>query len=207
MTKDRSSGGEDEMYDFIFNVPASHGPSIGGLPINSPLAGSFLGVFLAFMLNYGYQFCKNYWDKINYKKNIKWEINLCVDRLERAGDLLPTDRWTSVLNSGALRLFGVDEVDKLSRAYEGIQNYNYEAKRTRDAGEDHRKTPSYIHLEERWEEYSTRLNGIRDQLLSELQKLLGEYLNPLIIKADEAGAYYEYPSEERAGGSSGDEDR
>jgi hypothetical protein len=134
------------MYDFIINTPSLQGPviptwvpSLGGLPINSPLVGSFLGVVLAFALNYIYKFAQDYKSKMYYKNSIKLEIELCIKRLSIVGDLLPSDRWTATLNSGAMRFFSVSEADELSRAYEAIRNYNYEAHRTRDLGEDYRR--------------------------------------------------------------------
>lgn len=103
------------MFDYIINVPPLQGPSIpmcvpllGGLPINSPLVGSFLGVLFAFVINHMYLSIKNYRDGVYHKNNIKSEIKSCFERLERVGDLLPTDRWSSAKNSGALRLFKVD---------------------------------------------------------------------------------------------------
>jgi RNAse (barnase) inhibitor barstar len=134
------------MYDFIINAPISPGPVmpiwlpvIGGFPINSPLVGSFLGVFLGFIVNYIYQYIKNFNDRIYYRDNIKSELELCIKRLEKVGNLLPVDRWISIRNSGALKFFSRTEVDNLSRAYEAIQNNNYEAKRVRDLAEEYKK--------------------------------------------------------------------
>jgi hypothetical protein len=180
------------MYDFIINVPIN-GPSIptsvpvmGGLPINSPLVGSFLGVLFAFSINYIYKFIQDLRSRNHYRKNIKLEIELCIERLKRTGDLLPTDRWSSAINSGALKLFDVDETDQLSKLYEGIQNYNYEAKRTRDVGEDRRRDPENFNLQIRHILASWRLGGFRNWL----QNLLEEYINTSKIDADEAGTYW-----------------
>lgn len=178
------------LYIGTYSIPLAQGTMVGGLQLNSPLGGSFFGVLLAFAFNYAYQSYRSLQDYIHHKKFIKAELDLCVERLGRTGDLLPMDRWTSALNSGALRLFTIDEADELSRAYEGIRNYNYEAKRTRDASEDWQRNPENIDLLARWGAYSSRLSRIRDPLLNNLQELLGKtWLNQIIIKADEAGAY------------------
>lgn len=63
-------------------------------------------------------------------------------------------------------------IDKLSEAYDGIQYYNYEAKRTRDVGEDSRRNPENNFLICRWQANSQRLTEIRDKL----RELLEEYL-------------------------------
>ena len=137
-----------------------------------------------------YQSLKNYREGGYYSNNIKSEIKVCFERLEKVGDLLPADRWSSAKNSGALWLLKVDEVDQLSEVYDGIQNYNYEAKRLRDLAEDARRDPENAYLGLLWKGNSQRLAKFRDKL----RELLEEYLRTqLVIKADEAGAYYAEP--------------
>jgi hypothetical protein len=46
--------------------------------------------------------------------------------------LLPTDRWTSTISSGGLRFFTTNEADKLSIAYQYIQEYNLKAQQTQE---------------------------------------------------------------------------
>lgn len=174
------------MYDFIINAPISPGPVmpiwlpvVGGFPINSPLVGSFLGVFLGFFVKYIYQYIKSFNDRIYYRDNIKSELELCIKRLETAGNLLPVDRWISIRNSGALRFFNRTEVDNLSRAYEAIQNNNYEAKRVRDLGEDYRRFAAISfslddddvkRLKDLWGSGSANLESKRISLQKDLQK-------------------------------------
>ena len=126
------------MNDIIFNVLPAQGPTIpiwipilGGIPINAflpPLVGSFFGVIVAFAFNYKYQSYRNVEDKKKYKAMMRSEIELCLNILkEDRVRMLPVDRWTSALNSGALKLFDADiELVPLSRVYNKIQNYNHD---------------------------------------------------------------------------------
>jgi hypothetical protein len=124
-------------FNFIFNALPTQGatiptwfPVLGGLQYNSPLIGSFLGVISAFGINYIAHRIKNYRDKMYYKKTLSAEIKDCIENCEKfVGDegiirLLSIDRWTSAMNSGALRFFSVDEVDGLSRIYHKIRKFN-----------------------------------------------------------------------------------
>ena len=66
-------------------------------------------------------------DKIIYINMIRSEIKLCISTLELDSiQLLPVDRWTSAVNSGALKLFDIDiELEPLSRVYQKIKDYNH----------------------------------------------------------------------------------
>lgn len=123
------------MLDFIIYNPSSASPLIpmwipliGGLPINSPLVGSFLGVLFAFAFNYGAHFLKDKKERNYYKNMFKNEVGNAISILDHERlDIptpLPTDRWISAINSGALRLFELEEIEKLSRFYNRIKLYN-----------------------------------------------------------------------------------
>jgi hypothetical protein len=119
------------MNDIIYNVLPAQGPTIwvpflGIFPINSPLIGSFLGVFAAFVINHLYQSYRTSEDKKNYINIIRSEIELCIRILElHVVQLLPVDRWTSAVNSGALKLFQIDtELQSLSSNYYTIKICN-----------------------------------------------------------------------------------
>jgi hypothetical protein len=125
------------MNDFIFNVLQAQGatiptwvPLLGGLPYNSPLMGSFLGIIGAFLVKYIAHKIKDHEDRNYYKKTLRNEItecsNICQRFIEDDGVVnpLPMDCWTSAMNSGALRFFNVDEVDGLSRIYLLIKTFN-----------------------------------------------------------------------------------
>ena len=65
-------------------------------------------------------------DKGIYIGMLKSEIELCISRLDLDKPrLLPVDRWTSAVNSGALTLFNHDESGALSRVYQEIKDYNH----------------------------------------------------------------------------------
>jgi hypothetical protein len=92
-----------------------------------PMFGSFLGVGLGILANHYYQEYIADKNKEKYKRMIKSEIELSIKRLEKDWvQLLPIDRWTSAVNSGALKLFEVDiELEPLSRVYQRIKDYNF----------------------------------------------------------------------------------
>jgi hypothetical protein len=121
------------MNDFIFNIIPAQGPSIppwvpllGDFPINSPLVGSFFGVLAAFGINYAYQLYKNYKDKANNIDMIRSEIQNCINILEQDKvQSLQEDKWRSVVNSGALKLFKIEtELQSLSKIYHKIHYFN-----------------------------------------------------------------------------------
>jgi hypothetical protein len=64
------------------------------------------------------------------------EVRKSIELLhERQGNLIPVDAWNSIVNSGNIVLFTHDQAIVLGDIYFRTQNYNYEAKRTRDASE------------------------------------------------------------------------
>jgi hypothetical protein len=169
------------LNDFIINVLPVQGPTIpiwfpfiGGSQINSPLIGSFLGVVLGFLINYGFQYWRNRNDRIYYMKAITAEIDFCISCLNHSTVFLSTDGWDAALNSGVLRHFEHDQVARLSKAYHGIKRFNV--------------------LVDYWNQGMLTVSAIetrQSRLLQEL-KDLKDLLNPSVplIKADEAGAYY-----------------
>ena len=145
-----------------------------------PLAGSFLGVIGALISNYALQSHFAYNDKIKYINMIRSEIELCITTLELDRvELLPTDRWTSAINAGALKLFETEsELQSLSTAYQRIQDYNHRATAehfdvldwARLAREDGYRLPLMT---------VRRFEASRQQLIEELRDLSNEeWLNP-----------------------------
>jgi len=65
------------------------------------------------------------------------EVRKSIELLqENSGYLIPIDTWNSIVNSGNIVLFaGQNHATQLADIYFDIENYNYEAKRTRDASE------------------------------------------------------------------------
>jgi len=183
------------MNDIIFNVPHPQGATILlGQPWDSflpPLAGSFFGVIAAFWFNYRYQAYRNKEDKNNYINMFRSEIMQCIFVLKQdTVQLLPVDLWTSAVNSGALKLFNVDELAPVSIEYDRIKNYNDMAVRSELIGE-YWKPLKNIRTKLRKVE---RIFNSRYSLLDELKKLKNaDWLNPAsmrVMKADEAGAYW-----------------
>ena len=157
------------MNDFIFNVVPTQAPTIpmwvpllGGFPINSPLVGSFLGVFSAFLINYAYQSYNNHKKKNYYKDLFQKEMEESaalvsgflevtspkIEMKEQEAGLiftilqeLPIEYWTSCLNSGDLKLFKIGEAITLSNIYFFIKEINEERRVLLDLINDYPKTP------------------------------------------------------------------
>jgi len=93
--------------------------------------------------------------------------------------LLPIDRWTSAVNSGYLRFFKVDEEGRLSRLYDDIRKYNYEANLTRD---NEVYVSRYPHDETLFYAFSCSVDRLvteGEKLLKQLQELKGKtWLKP-----------------------------
>jgi len=103
------------------------------------ITGSFLGVFLGFLVNRWKQKQDDNRLRQEYVKGFRSEIGQGLGLLRnRKLQLVPSDLWMSAVNSGDLRLFCSDQKNDLRMAYFAISNYNYEAKRARDRGEQYR---------------------------------------------------------------------
>lgn len=68
------------------------------------------------------------------------EAKKSIELIAGTVNLIPVDAWNSVVNSGGIAIFKDKAID-LSETYFQIQNYNYEAKRVRDAIEEVRLHP------------------------------------------------------------------
>jgi hypothetical protein len=102
--------------------------------IIGPLVGAFAGVFLGFRKNSKHQDMVNHEKKLLLLKILRHEVKKSIDLLQDPlGNLIPIDAWNSIVYSGNIVLFEHPLSTKLGDIYFNIQNYNYEAKRTRDA--------------------------------------------------------------------------
>jgi len=152
--------------------------------IIGPLLGAFAGVFLGFRVNSKHQDDIRKKKKLLLLKLLRHEVRKSIDLLqEPIGYLIPIDSWNSIVFSGNIVLFEHQISTKLEDAYFNMQNYNYEAKRTRDASErfnssaepyqrptnaetlDHK---NWRMAKERWEELSANLVETTRNLRSEL---------------------------------------
>jgi hypothetical protein len=141
--------------------------------IIGPLVGAFAGVFLGFRINSKHQDKVNHEKKLLLLKILRHEVKKSIDLLQDpVGYLIPIDAWNSIVYSGNIALFEHPLSTKLGDIYFDIQNYNYEAKRTRDASEQfhslaephpHVNGPDYLDhknwkvAKERWETLSKNL--------------------------------------------------
>ena len=195
------------MNDFIFNVLPAQGPTIprwipilGGIPINSPLVGAFIGIVVSvgialYSIKRAGDSNRRHIDAVQQSSNdyinavqqtsrtqidaVQQSSQTQIDAIKNATEaqimearhwrderrlffknllmhearesikllsegpvnLIPVDAWNSVVNSGEIALFEGKAID-LSDTYFQVQNYNYEAKRVRDAIEEMRLHPT-----------------------------------------------------------------
>lgn len=148
--------------------------------IIGPLVGAFAGVFLGFRKNSKHQDKVNHEKKLLLLKILRHEVKKSIDLLQDPlGNLIPIDAWNSIVYSGNIVLFEHPLSTKLGDIYFNIQNYNYEAKRTRDASErfnssaepyQHKSDMETIYhknwrmAKERWETLSKNLAEITKNL-------------------------------------------
>ena len=126
------------------------------------LVPTFLGVTLAFLLDRIVDLYKDRSDRKLLLRSIKIELNENQSRLEGYGRLVDKDIWDSGVASGKIQLLCSEQLLVLSKLYHTIENYNYEAKRCRDAAEEARSIP--------------RLERRRKQAAESRHKLLSDNL-------------------------------
>jgi hypothetical protein len=119
------------MNDFIFNVLQVQGPTIpiwvpflGGFPYNSPLVGSFLGVFLAFVVNWIWRTWSS--KRLNFEEEyyIKAELSGIGHDLTVGGRPEPIKPIYGADHVRKYRLFGKYRTQVIYW-YEGFQKYNF----------------------------------------------------------------------------------
>lgn len=168
--------------------------------IIGPLFGAFAGVFLGFRINSKHQEELKHKKKLLLLKILRHEVKKSIDLLQEPnGYLIPIDAWNSIVFSGNIVLFEHPLSIKLEDIYFDIQNYNYEAKRTRDASERFKSSAEpYQHssametidhknwrmAKERWEKLSENLavttKSLRSNLIDiEINNLFNEGIDDL----------------------------
>ena len=141
--------------------------------IIGPLIGAFFGVLLGFGVNEIWRKRLENNRKSFFRKLLLHEVKYSIELLNGMVNLVPIDAWNSLVNSGDIALFK-DKAIELNDVYFKIQNYNYEAKRVRDAEEhDQMEGLSLKNGEEceRSVELKENLKKTTDDLLKELKKL------------------------------------
>jgi hypothetical protein len=105
--------------------------------IVGPLIGAFVGVFLGFKINNDYRKRQDNGKKQFYLSSLRHEIDKGMVILQdiKHDDimLIPENVWNSIMNTGNITLFANQEAIPLSSIYFEIQNYNFEAKKAREA--------------------------------------------------------------------------
>ena len=91
--------------------------------------GPFLGVLVAFFLNYVYAHLQNNKRRVKILKYIKTEISIAeldLNKMIKDGSFstLRDGVWASILQSGALEILSPSEVNILTLIYKSIDRYN-----------------------------------------------------------------------------------
>jgi len=105
------------------------------ITIIGPLIGALVGVYLGFQKNEDHRRKLEEERRLFFRNLLMHEAKKSIKLVEeRKTNLIPVDAWNSIVNSGNIALFE-GKAKELSNTYFQIQNYNYEAKRVRDAEE------------------------------------------------------------------------
>jgi len=95
--------------------------------------------------------------------------------LDYKGRLLPNSIWLSAINSGYVMLLPYDLRMKIADVYNGIEWYNYEAKRVRDVAHVAETTfhpTTAPKIQEYWGRLSTQLKVAESKLRKNIRALL-----------------------------------
>ena len=138
--------------------------------IIGPLVGAFVGVILGFQINDNNRTKLEEERRLFFKNLLMHEATESIKLIAGTVNLIPVDAWNSMVNSGEIALFEGKAID-LSDTYFQIQNYNYEAKRVRDAIEE-----VNLHPETTDDSHALKLkanfdNNIKPATLKRLQDL------------------------------------
>ncbi len=151
-----------------------------------PLFGAMVGVYLGFRINDTQRKKLEDNRKTFFKDLIMHEVSNAIETLEdkeRKYNLIPTDMWNSVVNSGYVSLFDGNAIE-VSELYFKMQNYNYEAKRIRDA------TEVNIRSTDEGKKHVANLKQIfNNRTKPDLLQHLNNYKNRIIITTVSTGQY------------------
>ena len=137
-------------------------------------AGPFLGVIVAFGLNYLLEWHRRRIAGQDYLRGFRREVNENIASLKRRKlERLRSDQWSAAVNSGDLKLFRSSQRADLSDAYFGVANFMYEAIRTRDMAEKFRSEPEEVQrvVGKAWAGLTEHAYQMGDSLLGTLEQL------------------------------------
>ncbi|RPJ73611.1 MAG: hypothetical protein EHM20_11945 [Alphaproteobacteria bacterium] len=106
-----------------------------------PFFGALVGVYLGFKINDKHRRELEEEKRLFFRNLLMQEARKSINLLDGTVNLIPVDAWNSVVNSGDIALFK-GKAEYLDDTYFQVQNYNYEAKRVRDAIEEVRLHPT-----------------------------------------------------------------
>jgi len=150
----------------------------GSFLLQTFLSGFLAGLFSKIGADALFDWWKDRVERSAFRKAFRSEIVVATENLERNRlEFLPHAVWDSAAYSGALRLFTADQRIRLSRVYFGVSNFNYEATRCRDLGEDSRREPPGERknlIDAAWKRATENTKAMGNNFLKTLRKLLDE---------------------------------
>ncbi|HUS74395.1 MAG TPA: hypothetical protein VMY43_00145 [Methanothrix sp.] len=145
--------------------------------IIGPLIGAFVGVLLGFKINDNRRKQLEEERRLFFGNLLMHEAKKSIELIGGTVNLIPVDAWNSVVNSGDIALFKEKAIE-LSNIYFEIQNYNYEAKRVRDAIEEARLHPTSTD-DSHASRLKERFDNLTKPILLENLNEIARWLSPL----------------------------
>ena len=136
---------------------------------------TFSGVLAAFILKWFYDSYQNRKNRNRLCDSLREELENGKKRLDFEGRLLPNSIWLSAINSGYVMLLPYDLRMKMARVYNGIEWYNYEAKRVRDVAHVAETTfhpTSAREVRKYWDRLSHQLKVEESRVRRSIEELL-----------------------------------
>lgn len=134
-------------------------PILGFLSVLiGPFFGALVGVYLGFKINDKHRRELEEEKRLFFRNLLMQEARKSIKLLDGTVNLIPVDAWNSIVNSGDIALFK-GKAEYLSDTYFQVQNYNYEAKRVRDAIEE-----VHLHPTNTDEDHASRLKKNFDEV-------------------------------------------
>jgi hypothetical protein len=166
------------MNDFIFNVLPTQGPTIpmwvpllGGFPINSPLVGSFLGVSLAFVINWAWQTWNSKRLTFEEEYYIKAELSGIGHDLRVGGRPEQIKPIYGADHVRKYRLFG-EYRTQVIYWYEAFQKYNFELEKFNeelDEIQKHSEESEEQHLHEEIYRVASKIETNRESMANQIE--------------------------------------
>lgn len=144
------------------------------------ITATLLGLMLAFFLDRRNEEVSKEKERKILVEDIREELIYNANLLDGQGKLIKKDIWDSDLSSGAMQLLKSNQKQTFSKLYHKINNYNYEAIRTRDIAEKYRGiSASNPDLEAERKQVWLQWSGLSNNLIEVESKLKKEIIEVL----------------------------